>query len=176
MSGPRPRKKIEMGCPPGSGWSYPYSLLTPTAVAYHRHRLLLTMSYVYHARSMLRNKRIASKTYRLSKETVNVYRQKLHPQKWQLQHIMFHTTPRNFPKQTRNFSRMTTRYVTVYDEPFPVRMPAGYNLYEGLQRWYPNLYQIVIQEDLENDFNYHPSHEDYDELWDRMDYMEWMSD
>jgi hypothetical protein len=129
-----------------------------------------------HSRNTVRMNRLTSQTYRFQKRAHT----KLTPQKWKLHHLLFHTkcpsTLRMTKSQSRNLSRMTTRPITVYDEPFLVQIPASKNLYEGLARWYPNLYQLAVQEDAENEYDTTPSYEDYDELWDRMDYLEWMAD
>jgi hypothetical protein len=135
---------------------------------------------LFHSRNTVRTGRLTSQMYRFQKRAQAPLRAKLTPQKWKLHHLLFHTkgpsTLRVTKSQSRNMSRMTTRPITVYDEPFLVQIPANKTLYEGLARWYPNLYQLAVQEDFENEYDNTPSYEDYDELWDRMDYLEWMAD
>jgi hypothetical protein len=79
-------------------------------------------------------------------------------------------------------AKPVTRYVTVYDEPFKVLLPAHVPLYDGLRRWYPKLYDLAVLEDEEQVYDAPGSssgeddEDDYYGYWDRLEYMEWMYD
>jgi len=129
-------------------------------------------------RNLLRSQKVAAQVHRFHKQKQHATRTKLTPTKWKLYQLMFHT--RTIPiiatKQTRTLTKQVTRYITVYNTAFRVEVPKNYSVDHALERYYPNLYQIMVQEADENDDYYGPSYEDYDELWDRLDYQEWMCD
>ena len=85
------------------------------------------------------------------------------------------------PTQRKQSTKPVTRYVTVYDEPFKVLLPRHIPLHEGLRRWYPKLYELVMQEDeqqIYDETTLHGDEEDDDGFtyWDRLECMEWMYD
>ena len=92
-------------------------------------------------------------------------------------------TPLPYHQMTRphrQVAKPVTHYVTVYDEPFKVLLPAHVSLYDGLRRWYPKLYELAVLEDEEQVYDAPGSSSGEDDkdrgYWDRLEYMEYMYD
>ncbi len=77
------------------------------------------------------------------------------------------------------------RTIYVWGEQYTVQIPPNYDIYEGLRRWYPSLYEAVIQEEklfrqeelMEEELLKQEVYEDDDELvWAHQDYLEWLCD
>lgn len=83
------------------------------------------------------------------------------------------------------------RKIVVFGKEFEVEMPEGYDIYEGLRRWYPGLYNIVLIEDKNasslvlrtfsksaemNRKKDQYEEDDYEAMWDEFDYNEAMND
>ena len=74
---------------------------------------------------------------------------------------------------------MNMRVIHVWDQEFCVGIPEGFDVYEGLRKWYPSLYEMAMEE--ENFVRGSPAtpkmtDEEVDEAWAKYDYMEWLSD
>ena len=74
-------------------------------------------------------------------------------------------------------AEMTTRTICVYDKIYNIDLPVGFDIYEGLRRWYPALYEAVIEEQAAWDKTYIPAtnqltDEEEDAMWDHYDYLE----
>ena len=70
-----------------------------------------------------------------------------------------------------------TRKITVFGKEYEVVIPQNYYIYEGLRRWYPGLYNIVLKEDEMNrakeDYEEEQlNEEDYEEMWAYYDRLE----
>ncbi len=68
---------------------------------------------------------------------------------------------------------MPKRKIVVFGREFEVALPEGYDIYEGLRRWYPGLYNIVL---IEDKMNREYEEDDYEAMWDEFDYNEAMND
>ena len=68
---------------------------------------------------------------------------------------------------------MPTRKIIVFGKEFEVALPVEYDIYEGLRRWYPGLYNIVL---IEDSVNRKEEEDDYEEMWAEFDYNEAMND
>ena len=93
--------------------------------------------------------------------------------------LPYHQMTRRRPRT--HVVKPVTRYVTVYDEPFKVLLPAHVPLYDGLRRWYPKLYDLAVLEDEEQVYDapvgsYAEEEDEEFGYWDRLEYMEWMYD
>lgn len=44
-------------------------------------------------------------------------------------------------------TKLTKRTIYVFETEFQVDLPEEYDIYEGLRRWYPILYKVVIAEE-----------------------------
>jgi hypothetical protein len=131
------------------------------------------------ARNLFRNHRSASRFLQKQKRTEGSMR--MRPDKWRIHQIMFGAVrvPLYQPKTVRRLSSLATHHIQVYDQTFVVRVPSQEATYDAIQRLYPNLYQLILQEDADyavSDDYWAPSHEDYEDMWDRLDYQEWMRD
>lgn len=78
-------------------------------------------------------------------------------------------------------AEMTTRTICVYDKIYNIDLPVGFDIYEGLRRWYPALYEAVIEEQAAWDKTYIPTtnqltDEEEDAMWDHYDYLESLCD
>ncbi len=80
---------------------------------------------------------------------------------------------------------MPKRKIVVFGREFEVVLPEGYDIYEGLRRWYPGLYNIVLIEDKNvssavlGTFSKSAEEQeeyDYEAMWDEFDYNEAMND
>lgn len=74
---------------------------------------------------------------------------------------------------------MNMRVIHVWDQEFYVDIPEGFDIYEGLRRWYPDLYDAVIEEDyLVRGTPATPkmTDEEVEAAWAKYDYLEWLSD
>ena len=74
---------------------------------------------------------------------------------------------------------MNMRVIHIWDQEFYVDIPEGFDIYEGLRRWYPDLHEAVMEE--ENLVRGTPStpkmtDEEVEEAWAKYDYLEWLSD
>jgi hypothetical protein len=68
------------------------------------------------------------------------------------------------------------RKIVVFGKEFEVEMPEEYDIYEGLRKWYPGLYNIVLIEDKINREKDQYEEDDYEEMWAEFDYMEALQD
>lgn len=85
------------------------------------------------------------------------------------------------PKPSAPPAEMTTRTICVYDKIYNIELPVGFDIYEGLRRWYPALYEAVIEEQAAWDKTYIPAtnqltDEEEDAMWDQYDYLESLCD
>ena len=85
------------------------------------------------------------------------------------------------PKPSAPPAEMTTRTICVYDKFYNIELPVGFDIYEGLRRWYPALYEAVIEEQAAWDKTYIPAtnqltDEEEDAMWDQYDYLESLCD
>jgi hypothetical protein len=74
---------------------------------------------------------------------------------------------------------MTLQRIQVWDQEYLLEIPEGFDIYEGLRRWYPELYDAVMEE--ESHVKGTPAtpkmtDEEVEEAWARYDYLEWLSD
>lgn len=126
----------------------------------------------------------------------------MRPEKLRLYQLMFGASraPIYQPKTVRRMGTLATEHIRVYDQTYVVHLPTHVPAWDAIKQWYPNLYYLLLQEnahylnpcedtwdceedrvsDYENDDEYNdywgPSYEDYEEMWDRLDYQEWMCD
>lgn len=70
------------------------------------------------------------------------------------------------------------RIITVWGEEYRIQLPPGYDMYEGLRRWYPSLYEAVIDEERLQKIESEATDEDpsIELAWDHHDYLEWLFD
>ena len=85
------------------------------------------------------------------------------------------------PKPSAPPAEMTTRTICVYDKIYNIELPVGFDIYEGLRRWYPALYEAVIEEQAVWDKTYipttnQPTDEEEDAMWEQYDYLESLCD
>lgn len=77
-------------------------------------------------------------------------------------------------------AEMATRTICVYDKIYNIDLPVGFDIYEGLRRWYPALYEAVIEEQAVWDKTYIPANqltdEEEDAMWEQYDYLESLCD
>ena len=67
----------------------------------------------------------------------------------------------------------------MWDKEYVVEIPAEFDIYEGLRRWYPDLYRAVMQEEelIRAEPSTPPlSEEEMEEAWARYEYLEYLSD
>jgi hypothetical protein len=74
---------------------------------------------------------------------------------------------------------MHMRAVHVWDTEYHLDIPEGMDIYEGLRRWYPDLYEAVMEE--EGIIRGEPStpkltDDEMEAAWAKYDYLEWLSD
>ena len=99
----------------------------------------------------------------------------MRPEKLRIHQLMFGASraPMYQPKNVRRLASLATHHIHVYDQTFVVCVPSVEAPYDAIQRFYPNLYQLILQEEADyavHDDYWGPSYEDYEELWDRLDY------
>ena len=84
------------------------------------------------------------------------------------------------PEPSAPLAVMTTRTISVWNHEYTVEIPDGYDIYEGLRRWYPSLYEAAMEEE-----KYERSlitmeegltEEDIEQAWAHQDYLEWLCD
>jgi len=92
------------------------------------------------------------------------------------------------PAPCEKRTKMITRKICIWEKEHIVRLPEGFDIYEGLNLWYPDLYMAVLEED-----EYHRWMDKYrkeeDDIIAKMDgwraaeaqesyadYMEWLYD
>jgi hypothetical protein len=86
------------------------------------------------------------------------------------------------PEPSAPPAEMAFQTIYVYGAIYHVDLPVGFDIYEGLRRWYPSLYEAVIEEETEirmQDIplsNELPTDEDVEKMWDHYDYLEWLYD
>ncbi len=75
------------------------------------------------------------------------------------------------------------RKVYVWGDEYVIRLPPGFDIYEGMRLWYPALYAAVIEEENylkreEADFCAYDITEETERelMWERQDYLEWLFD
>ncbi len=88
-------------------------------------------------------------------------------------------TPLLAPSPSAPPAIMHMRVVHVWDMEYHVHLPHDMDIYEGLRRWYPDLYQAVLEEEMM--IRGEPStpkltEEEVDDAWAKYDYLEWLSD
>jgi hypothetical protein len=66
---------------------------------------------------------------------------------------------------------MVNTTVCVWGCDYNVEIPQGFDIYEGLRLWYPNLYKEVINEDESI-----RTEEDVEAAWAAYEYNEWLCD
>jgi hypothetical protein len=67
----------------------------------------------------------------------------------------------------------TKRHITVNDRTYEVELPHDYDIYEGLRRWYPALYEAVMEEER---YVEQIALDNYEAAWAHYDYLESMYD
>ena len=68
---------------------------------------------------------------------------------------------------------MVPQTIYIWGIAYCVKLPKDCDLYSGLQRWYPDIYELAIQEDqMTNTALY----DTIEEAWDYADYQEWLRD
>jgi hypothetical protein len=90
-----------------------------------------------------------------------------------------HPSPVLRPAASAPLAKMTQRVVYVWDKEYVVEIPAEFDIYEGLRRWYPDLYRAVMQEEelIRAEPSTPPlSEEEMEEAWARYEYLEYLSD
>ena len=85
------------------------------------------------------------------------------------------------PKPSAPAAEMATRTICIYGVIYNIDLPVGFDIYEGLRRWYPALYEAVIEEQAVWDKTYIPTtnqltDEEEDAMWDHYDYLESLCD
>lgn len=89
-------------------------------------------------------------------------------------------TPPSSPSfQSQGFKPITElRTIYVGDCEYTVEIPEGYDIYEGLRVYYPELYDQVLEEESEHRLDYTQDRltEDCEAAWDYLDYLEWLYD
>jgi argonaute-like protein implicated in RNA metabolism and viral defense len=68
------------------------------------------------------------------------------------------------------------RTITVWGEEYKVSLPPGYDIYEGLRRWYPSLYEAVIEKEQAEKYYEEYYEKDMELFWAHQDYLEWLCD
>ena len=74
---------------------------------------------------------------------------------------------------------MVDRTIYVWDQEYHVQLPVDFDIYEGLRRWYPDLYKAVMEENemIRGDPSTpNLSEEEMEEAWARYEYLEYLSD
>jgi len=82
------------------------------------------------------------------------------------------------PKPSAPPAEMAIRTICIYGVIYNVDLPVGFDIYEGLRRWYPALYEAVIEEQTmwkETPAN-QLTDEEEDAMWDEYDYLESLCD
>lgn len=86
------------------------------------------------------------------------------------------------PEPSAPPAEMAFRTITVYGVIYHVDLPVGIDIYEGLRRWYPSLYDAALEEEAEmraeqyNLTTEMPTEEDIEDAWAHQDYLEWLYD
>ena len=68
---------------------------------------------------------------------------------------------------------MVPHTIYVLGVAYGVELPKDCDLYNGLQRWYPDIFELVIQEDKLTNTDLYDTIE---ATWDQIDYQEWLCD
>jgi len=68
---------------------------------------------------------------------------------------------------------MVPQTIYVVGIAYCVELPKDCDLYNGLQRWYPDIYNAVIREDQATNTALYDTIE---AAWDQVDYQEWLCD
>jgi hypothetical protein len=84
------------------------------------------------------------------------------------------------PEPSAPLAIMATRTIYVWDCPHTVELPENFDIYEGLSRWYPSLYEAVMEEEkyercllqMEEGL----TDADIENAWAHQDYLEWLCD
>jgi hypothetical protein len=84
------------------------------------------------------------------------------------------------PEPSAPPSIMEKRTIYVWDNEYVVELPSGFDIYEGLRRWYPELYKAGIEEEtylrslsaMEEGL----TDDEVEAAWSRQDYLEWLCD
>jgi hypothetical protein len=92
-------------------------------------------------------------------------------------YLKLQTIPQN-PPPSPVLSIMTEeeRIITVWGEEYRIQLPSGYDIYDGLRRWYPSLYEAVIQEEKLEKMESSVEEYEMELAWDHQDYLEWLFD
>ncbi len=84
------------------------------------------------------------------------------------------------PEPSAPLAIMENRTIYVWGNEHVVELPVGFDIYEGLRRWYPALYNTAIEEEkyLRNlsAMEEGLTEEEVDAAWARQDYLEWLCD
>lgn len=88
-----------------------------------------------------------------------------------------HSTPVHLPAAAPSAppAIMEKRTITVLGDEYIVELPQGFDIYEGLRRWYSSLYDAIIYEEEMMRNNYEEDI-DEDEAWARYEYAEYLCD
>jgi hypothetical protein len=87
-------------------------------------------------------------------------------------------SPTLYPTPSVPPARTIKKTLYIFTEQFEVDVPQDMDVYEALRRWYPSLYEAVLEEEAEmrriqdeaDDLD------DYEEFWNQVDYREWIED
>jgi hypothetical protein len=71
---------------------------------------------------------------------------------------------------------MSTRTIYVWGTEYTVEIPEGFDIYEGLRLWYPNLYKEAMSETEYLNTQRAIDEEDMEEAWAKYEYQEWLCD
>lgn len=78
-----------------------------------------------------------------------------------------------------------TRTIYVWNTEYQVQIPDGFDIYEGLRIWYPDLYNSVLEQDDAIRSGVYPTLEDEQDIltqedmeaaWEHYEYLEYMCD
>jgi hypothetical protein len=90
-------------------------------------------------------------------------------------------TPPPSPQfQSQGFRSITDlRTVYIYDKEYTIEIPENYDIYEGLRLYYPELYNLTLEEETQSRLDYTQdrlTEEDCEAAWDHFDYLEYLYD
>jgi hypothetical protein len=83
------------------------------------------------------------------------------------------------PPPTAPPAELISQTICVWDMMYRVEIPVGFDIYEGLRKWYPSLYAAVMEE--ERLIRGEPStpkmtEEEVEAAWAQYEYLEYLSD
>jgi hypothetical protein len=137
----------------------------------------LKMSYVKFNHRIVNNKnRIAIKPRKIHTYTHNTIPKIYKP----IKISSVSDKPFNRPKsEDVNATKieMGSRQITIWNTDYTVILPVGFDIYQGLRLWYPELYELVIKENSFHTFqNEFCDENEYDDSMDYLDFLEWTYD